>query len=67
MFYIVLGASVGLISDTYGYTSSNNSMFGAVVIFCGLSGSIIHAVILDRGKKYKHQLIFIGNSNMTNV
>ena len=58
--YIVLGASVGAISDEYNYDTSSNSIFGAVFVICGIIGSIINAIILDKYKKYKLQFVVIG-------
>jgi FLVCR family feline leukemia virus subgroup C receptor-related protein len=58
--YIVLGASVGAISDEFGYDTSSNSIFGAIFIICGIIGSIVNAIILDKYKKYKRQFNIIG-------
>jgi nitrate/nitrite transporter NarK len=53
--YIVLGASVGAISDAYDYDTSSNSLFGGIFVICGVVGSIINAILLDRFGKYKIQ------------
>lgn len=49
-----------MISDKYGYTSNDNSLFGAIVIISGLTGSFIHAILLDKFKKFKLQYILVG-------
>ena len=49
-----------MVSDYYGFTSFNNTVFGATAIICGLIGSMIHAKLLDKYKKFKLQLILIG-------
>lgn len=58
--YIVLGASVGAISDEYHYSTSSNSIFGAIFVICGIIGSIVNAIVLDKFKKYKLQFLAIG-------
>jgi hypothetical protein len=58
--YIVLGASVGAVSDEFKYGTSANSIFGGVFIIFGIIGSITNAVILDKFRTYKLQLIIIG-------
>ena len=54
-----LGATVGPITDKFGYEASDVSLFGGCFIICGLIGSIFHAIVLDRFKRYKRQFLFI--------
>lgn len=65
--YVVLGASVGTISDSYGYSTDANSIFGLVFIISGLVGSFIQAILLDKFRKYKYQLIVIGLTTILSV
>lgn len=46
--YVSMGAIVGLLSDGYGYSSSNASIFGVFFVIFGVIGSIIHAIIADK-------------------
>lgn len=56
-----------MIADEYSYDSHYISMFGAIVICCGLIGSFAHAILLDKFKKYKYQLIFIGIASILSL
>jgi len=55
-----MGATVGQLSDSFGYSTSANSIFGTVYIFGGLIGSFVHAFLLDKYQKYRGQYLFIG-------
>lgn len=43
------------------------SLFGGVVIVAGLTGSFIQAILLDKYKKFKYQLLYIGISSLLGV
>ena len=58
--YITLGSTVSQISDSFGDSSSDNSIFGTVFIFSGLVGSFAHAIPLDIYQFYRYQYILIG-------
>lgn len=53
--YIVLGASVGAVSNEFGYKARDNSIFGAVFVIAGVLGSIVNAILLDKYGKFKLQ------------
>ena len=50
--YTTLGAVVASLTAPYGYTAADNSIFGATFILCGVLGSFIFGVILDKYAKY---------------
>ena len=58
--YVTLGATVGQLTDNFGFESSDNSVFGTVYIITGLVGSFAHAIPLDIFQFYKYQYILIG-------
>ena len=57
--YNTLGASVGVITQEFGYTSTDNSIFGVIFIVSGIAGSFVHAVLLDKYCKYKLHLVLV--------
>mmetsp|Transcript_7812 Transcript_7812/g.7382 ORF Transcript_7812/g.7382 Transcript_7812/m.7382 type:complete len:98 (+) Transcript_7812:735-1028(+) len=57
--YNTLGAAVSVITEKFGYSSTDNSIFGVVFIVSGISGSILHGILLDKYGKYKLQYILI--------
>ena len=57
--YNTLGAAVGVITEKFGYSSTDNSVFGVVFIISGITGSFVHAILLDKYSKYKLQLILV--------
>ena len=57
--YTSLGAIVGPLVESFGYDQTATSIFGVVYIGSGLFGSFAHAIILDRYKKYKLQLVIL--------
>lgn len=50
--YTSLGSVVSSITEPYGYTSVDNSIFGAIFILSGVVGSFIYGMILDRTNRY---------------
>lgn len=44
---------VSSVTAPFGYTSIDNSIFGAVFIFFGVTGSFIFGILLDKYAKYK--------------
>lgn len=61
--YSTLGAIVGPVTDKFGYTSNETSIFGVCFIVFGVLGSFIHAIMLDKYKMFKKQfLIVLGSS-----
>lgn len=59
--YTSLGAVVNFITAPYDYTSSDNSIFASILIVCGVLGSFIFGIILDKTARYKlvlHVLCF---------
>jgi len=45
-----LAATVGPLAVGFGYKSNEVSYFGGAFIFLGLTGSFIHAILLDKFK-----------------
>mmetsp|Transcript_7473 Transcript_7473/g.6616 ORF Transcript_7473/g.6616 Transcript_7473/m.6616 type:complete len:216 (+) Transcript_7473:1-648(+) len=58
--YITLGATVGQLTDQFGFGPRDNSIFGSVFATFGIIGSFIHAIPLDIYQKYRLQYIIIG-------
>ena len=50
--YTCLGAIINNVTQPFGYTSADSSIFGGVFIFCGLGGSFVIAGYLDKSYKY---------------
>lgn len=48
--YVALGALVSLITGSFGFTATDNSIFGSVFIVSGVIGAFLHAVLLDKFK-----------------
>jgi hypothetical protein len=48
-----LGATVGPLTQGFGYDADDVSLFGGTFIVCGLIGSIGHAIVLDKFKRFK--------------
>ena len=46
--YSSLGAIVSSMTEPYGYTASDNALFGGVFIFFGIVGSLILSILLDK-------------------
>ena len=65
--HTVLGASVGAISDSFGYNTKGNSAFGGVFVIVGFWGSIVNAIFLDKFRKYKVQLVLITIIGMLSI
>lgn len=57
--YVSMGAIVGLLSNGYGYTSTNASIFGVFFVIFGVAGSIIHAILADKYQRHRLQIIMI--------
>lgn len=51
--YTSLGAVVAAVTRPYNYTGVDNAIFGVVFIFCGVFGSFVLSVLLDKTQKYK--------------
>lgn len=56
--YTSLGAVVSFITEPY-YEPSDNSIFASVLIVCGVLGSFIISVILDKYAAYKLSLLIL--------
>ena len=65
--HTILGASVGAISDAFGYDTKGNSAFGSIFVITGFFGSIVNAIFLDRFRKYKVQLVLITLIGMASI
>jgi sugar phosphate permease len=65
--YTALGAVVSSITKPYGYTSTDNAMFGATFIFAGVLSSFVIGVILDKTNKYKLILNILCVSSMITI
>lgn len=48
-----MGAIVGLLSDGYGYSSTNASVFGVFFVIFGVAGSIVHAIVADKYQRHR--------------
>ena len=57
--YATLGTTVGKITDEFDFTSDDTSIFGGLFIIFGVIGSFIHAIYLDRYKRFKKQFLII--------
>lgn len=51
--YSCLGAVVGPLTDAFNFNPSNASFFGVAFIVLGITGSFVHAIMLDKYKKFK--------------
>lgn len=51
--YTSLGASVAYLTEPYGYTLSDNSIFAGVMIFFGVCGSFAYSKVLAKRNNYK--------------
>ena len=58
--YSCLGAIVGPLTDAFKYNASNASFFGVAFIILGITGSFVHAIMLDKYKKFKKQFFIVG-------
>lgn len=58
--YTALGAVVNFITEPYDYSNTDNSIFAAVLIFCGVLGSMVFGTILAKTAKYKMVLYMLG-------
>ena len=50
--YGALAAVLGPLTEQFDFSSDDASIFGAIFIVFGLVGSFVHAVILDKTKKF---------------
>lgn len=57
--YNTLGAVVSVVTEKFGYSSTDNSIFGVAFIISGITGSIVHGILLDKYSKYKLQYVVI--------
>ena len=49
-----MGALVGIVTEAFGYLETwVAGLFGCCFLVFGLAGSFVHAVLLDRYKRYK--------------
>lgn len=60
--YTSLGAVVASITQPFGYTGSDNAIFGAIFIFSGVLGSFVLGVFLDKTAKYKFLIVMTSGS-----
>lgn len=65
--YVALGATVGQLTNAFGFSSKDNSIFGTIFIFAGLIGSFAHAIPLDMYQFYKYQFILIGFMTLLSI
>jgi Na+/melibiose symporter-like transporter len=65
--YTALGAVVSTITAPYGYTSNDNSVFGATFIMFGVFSSFVVGIILDKTSKYKLILNILCFSSMVTI
>ena len=60
-----MGAIVSSVTQPYGYTGKDNALIGAVFIVCGVLGTIVISIMLDRYHKFKLTLLFkIGRAHV---
>lgn len=50
--YGAIASTVGALANAFGFSSDAVSIFGAVFVVAGLTGSVIHAIFLDKYHKY---------------
>jgi len=62
--YAALGATVGLLTDKFGYSPEDNSIFGGVFIGSGVLASFGHAVFLDKYQRHKVHLIVVTSGSV---
>ncbi len=48
-----MGAIVSSVTKPYGYNGKDNALIGAVFIVCGVFGTIVISILLDRYHKFK--------------
>jgi MFS family permease len=65
--YTALGAVVNFITEPYDYTNTDNSIFAAVLIFCGVLGSFVFGMVLAKTAKYKMVLFILGFGAITSL
>lgn len=53
-----MGAVLSSVTSPYDYKALDNSIFGAVFIICGVMGSIVISILIDRIHRFK--LTFLG-------
>ena len=54
-----LATLIDLISKPYGYTESDNSIFGILLILCGLAGAGVIGFIVTKTRRYKNICILV--------
>ena len=65
--YTSIGSVVSQLTAPFGYSSTDNALFGAIFIFTGVIGSFIYGMILDRTAKYKLMLTIISISAVISI
>ena len=55
------GAIISSLTEPYGYTGKDNSIFGGVFIISGILGSIVCGIVIDRYQRYRMLVILIGS------
>jgi MFS family permease len=48
-----MGAVLSSVTSPYDYKALDNSIFGAVFIICGVIGSIVISILIDRFHRFK--------------
>ena len=57
--YGAIASTVGDLANSFNFSSDAVSIFGAIFVIAGLVGSVVHAIILDKYKKYKQQYLVV--------
>lgn len=52
-----MGAILSSVTQPYGYTGKDNALLGTVFIVCGVIGTIVISVLLDRYHRFKATLL----------
>jgi MFS transporter, FLVCR family, feline leukemia virus subgroup C receptor-related protein len=52
-----MGAILSSVTQPYGYTGKDNALLGTVFIVCGVIGTIVISVLLDRYHRFKVTLL----------
>ncbi len=55
-----LGTVVGILTNEFGFTDANASLFGAVFIIGGIVGSAVFGAYVEVTRKYKQSIVMIG-------
>ncbi|TNV79121.1 hypothetical protein FGO68_gene16126 [Halteria grandinella] len=59
-----IGAIISSLTSPYNYSGKDNSLFGSLFISCGITGSIICGILLDKFPKYKLAVLIVAGTSV---